>query len=219
MDELCYNIVFWYTFLFFISFSFSVIHHGSSPIYWIRLRAYALQEVQLCMYGYSTNRTTLIRKPKSNGRSVQLYMHGYRIHRTILIWEPKSNGRLMYFTKAPLWITDLRLCWARWCTEGTSCSHDQNVATSTLWNETWYIIDRNVVFSISYVMSLVVIYGIYRSWLVLKGLKLVLIMTSSNGNIFRVSDHLYGEFTGHRWISRTKASDAELWCFLWSASE
>ena len=28
-----------------------------------------------------------------------------------------------------------------------------------------------------------------------------------------------GEFTGNRWIPRTKASDAELWCFLWSASE
>ena len=27
------------------------------------------------------------------------------------------------------------------------------------------------------------------------------------------------EFTGPRWIPRTKASDAELWCFLWSASE
>ena len=44
-------------------------------------------------------------------------------------------------------------------------------------------------------------------------------MTSSNGNIFRVTGHLCGEFTGPRWISRTKASDAELWCFLWSASE
>ena len=36
-------------------------------------------------------------------------------------------------------------------------------------------------------------------------------MTSSNGNIFRVT------FTGHRWIPSTKASDAELWCFLRSA--
>ena len=26
-----------------------------------------------------------------------------------------------------------------------------------------------------------------------------------------------GEFTGHQWIPLTKASDAELWCFLWSA--
>ena len=44
-------------------------------------------------------------------------------------------------------------------------------------------------------------------------------MTSSNGNLFRVTDHLCGEYTGHQWIPHTKASDAELWCFLWSASE
>ena len=37
--------------------------------------------------------------------------------------------------------------------------------------------------------------------------------------LFRVTDHLCGEFTGHRWIPRKKASDAELWCFLWSAPE
>ena len=46
-----------------------------------------------------------------------------------------------------------------------------------------------------------------------------IMMTSSNGNIFRVTGHLCGEFTGPRWIPRTKASDAELWCFLWSVSE
>ena len=44
-------------------------------------------------------------------------------------------------------------------------------------------------------------------------------MTSSNGNIFRVTGHLCGEFTGPRWIPHTKASDAELWCFPWSTSE
>ena len=44
-------------------------------------------------------------------------------------------------------------------------------------------------------------------------------MTSSNGNIFRVTGPLCGEFTGHRWIPLTKASDAELWCFVWSAHE
>ena len=44
-------------------------------------------------------------------------------------------------------------------------------------------------------------------------------MTSSNGNIFRVIGPLCGEFTGPWWIPSTKASDAELWCFLWSASE
>ena len=39
-------------------------------------------------------------------------------------------------------------------------------------------------------------------------------MTSSNGNIFRVTGLLYGEFTGHRWIPHTKASDAELDVFF-----
>ena len=34
-------------------------------------------------------------------------------------------------------------------------------------------------------------------------------MTSSNGNIFRVTGHLCGEFTRDRWIPRTKASDSE----------
>ena len=38
-------------------------------------------------------------------------------------------------------------------------------------------------------------------------------MMSSNGNLFRVTGPLCGEFAGH------KASDAELWCFLWSAQE
>ena len=39
---------------------------------------------------------------------------------------------------------------------------------------------------------------------------------SSNGNIFRVTSLSCGKFTGRRWIPRTKASDAGLWCFLWS---
>ena len=40
-----------------------------------------------------------------------------------------------------------------------------------------------------------------------------------NGNIFHVTGLLCGEFAGHRWIPRTKASDAELWCFLWPEPE
>ena len=42
-------------------------------------------------------------------------------------------------------------------------------------------------------------------------------MTSSNGSIFSVTGPLWGESIGHRWIPLTKASDAELWRFLWSA--
>ena len=44
-------------------------------------------------------------------------------------------------------------------------------------------------------------------------------MTSSNGNIFHVIGHLCGEFTDHRWIFPTKASDAELWYFFWPAPQ
>ena len=42
-----------------------------------------------------------------------------------------------------------------------------------------------------------------------------IMMMSSNWDIFRVTGHLCGEFTG----PRTKASDAEHWCFVWSTSE
>ena len=40
-------------------------------------------------------------------------------------------------------------------------------------------------------------------------------MTSSNGNIFRVTGNLCRKFTGPRRIHRTKASDAELWYARW----
>ena len=39
----------------------------------------------------------------------------------------------------------------------------------------------------------------------------LIMMTSTNGNIFRITGPLCGEFTGHRWIPRTKDSDTELW--------
>ena len=42
-------------------------------------------------------------------------------------------------------------------------------------------------------------------------------MTSSNGNFFRVTGPLCREFTAHRWISLTKASATDLWCFLWAS--
>ena len=44
-------------------------------------------------------------------------------------------------------------------------------------------------------------------------------MTSPNENFFRVTGPVWEETTGNRWIPLTKASDAELWCFLWSAPE
>ena len=44
-------------------------------------------------------------------------------------------------------------------------------------------------------------------------------LTSLNGTIFRVTSLWCGQFAAHRWIPLTKASDAELWLFLWSAPE
>ena len=38
-------------------------------------------------------------------------------------------------------------------------------------------------------------------------------------SIFRVTGPLCGELTSHRWITRKKASGAELRCFLWSVPE
>ena len=40
-----------------------------------------------------------------------------------------------------------------------------------------------------------------------------------NGSNFRGTGPLCGEFTGPRWIPLKKASDAELWCFLWYVPE
>ena len=44
-------------------------------------------------------------------------------------------------------------------------------------------------------------------------------MESSNRNVFRLTRPLCGEFIDHRCIPLTLASDAEIWCFLWSAPE
>ena len=57
-------------------------------------------------------------------------------------------------------------------------------------------------------------------WLCFRGKENLLnMMTSSNGNIFRVTDPLLVESTDHRWFLFTKANDAELWSFLLSAPQ
>ena len=38
----------------------------------------------------------------------------------------------------------------------------------------------------------------------------IIMMKLWDGNIFRITGPLWGEFTGHRWIPLTKAIDAEL---------
>ena len=58
------------------------------------------------------------------------------------------------------------------------------------------------------------LFGVWYSWWRWTFLRYWIMMTSSNRNIFRVTGPLCVEFTGHRWIPRTKASDAELWYFF-----
>ena len=52
-----------------------------------------------------------------------------------------------------------------------------------------------------------------KKWIVRDDCILLSMMASTNGNIFRVTGPLCGEFTGHRWFPLTKASDAELLMF------
>ena len=50
----------------------------------------------------------------------------------------------------------------------------------------------------------------YMRWILMHAM-----MTSSNGNIFRVTGPLWQDSIGHWWIPLTKVSDEELWCFLY----
>ena len=50
-------------------------------------------------------------------------------------------------------------------------------------------------------------------------LQSIFMMTSSNGNIFRVTGSLCGEFTGPGEFPTQRTSNAWLWYFLWSTSK
>ena len=54
----------------------------------------------------------------------------------------------------------------------------------------------------------------YCSWSIHVIYQPIFMMTSSNGNIFRVTGHLCGEFTDPRWIPRTKASERSFEVFF-----
>ena len=45
------------------------------------------------------------------------------------------------------------------------------------------------------------------------------LFTSTLKNVKTLWCHQIEKFSSHRWIPLTKASDGELWCFLWSAPE
>ena len=112
-----------------------------------------------------------------------------------------------------------------------NCDHDEVIRWKCFpryWNFVWRIHQSPVHTSAPFCYKMVhcriwdwcIVGVVHRSTLLEDPMSVSLIMmTSSNGNIFRVTGHLCGEFTGPQWISHAKASDAELWCFLWSATE
>ena len=63
------------------------------------------------------------------------------------------------------------------------------------------------------ILSLLLSPSFYSQLVYVSVCDIEILMTSSNKNIFRFTGLLCGEFTGHRWIPLTKASDAELWFF------
>ena len=54
----------------------------------------------------------------------------------------------------------------------------------------------------------------FLSWKARIIMKNVLMITSSNGNIFHGTGPLWGESNGHRWIPLTKANDVDFLCFF-----
>ena len=44
-------------------------------------------------------------------------------------------------------------------------------------------------------------------------------ITLPNGSTFCITGPLWGESTGQRWVPLIKASDAEIWCLIWSAPQ
>ena len=66
----------------------------------------------------------------------------------------------------------------------------------------------------------VYVFGLFRLLCkVFDGSRRCCMITSSNGKLFRVTDPLWGESIGHRWIPLTKGGDGDLWCLLWSSPE
>ena len=117
-----------------------------------------------------------------------------------------------------IWVSTLSHRWFRWWL--VACS----VPTPYL-NKLWPIINRalgskwqwnssqNTYVSFKKIQLKIAPFG--SASMYFDRVRMEPMMTSSNGNIFRVTGHLCGEFTGPRWIPRTKASDAELWYFPW----
>ena len=125
------------------------------------------------------------------------------------IWTPVSKGLLI----------------TSWVLKSASAGRKHELEIYSFANPHKVIINSTLSEKVSN-LNYQLIFEFYRSSTVkphmtkrTKSMIKIIVMTSTNGNIFRVTGHLCEEFTGPRWIPHTKASDAELWCLLWSAPE
>ena len=137
-------------------------------------------------------------------------MKHYCAHYTIFLWLITSN----LVSVSSMVMNKLTLCIEAWGTMRALCfqtitlplSHYSPLTVGNTRQTPWTNIPTFITKIIIFVTSL-------QAWNKNMTPLLHSMMTSSNGNIFRVTGHLCVEFTGQRWIPRTKASDAELWCF------
>ena len=112
---------------------------------------------------------------------------------------------------------------ARSTRQATANNNNDNVCMPSWWYNMQYKINKDLarnriccVFLTRYTTTDIVymtISVVFRK----RGREIM--MTWSNGSIFRVTGPLCGEFTGHRWVPLTESCDADLLCFLWAMPE
>ena len=126
-------------------------------------------------------------------------------HATLIIF---NNWRVGMTVTDSLVSADLQPPWWRWPV-GTSQDLMQGWPNASTGSEGWPSVFGILLHKQRYVSWLTANKHGWTPWSPVMHMRHM--MTSSNGNIFRVTGPLCGEFTGHQWIPHTKASDAELW--------
>ena len=137
-----------------------------------------------------------------------IYHHNSSGMENVFCYRPNSSilivANVVHVTEAVL----------SWYVQHLSRNDSQKMKYITIGGTfSWFcIVTKNTLVKLSPVLVYLIVFS--------SGVTLsVNTMSSSNGNICRVTGPLGGGSTGHRWIPLKKASDAELWCFLWFAPE
>ena len=177
--------------------------HGISPK--CNKRPTARQLLQGRCYQIGPNYTT---RPWNSTTDIEHLLRKKLISNWSYELIQKMGYTLHIIRNAHGWV--LLDCCASW-----QCFPLLRIGSSVSLKNVWTLYQRSFVAALWYCGYVCVLFWMMKDGHTVSSY----MMTSSNGNIFRVTGHVYGEFTGLWWIPRLKASDAELWYFLWSASE